>query len=316
MKEDVSLFKYELAFTIIIKDGARYMREWIDYHRLAGVEHFYFYDNDSTDNLLEVLQPYIDEGVVDYTSLPGRRSQCAAYNDAIQRHRFDCRYMGFIDDDEFVFPKDYESINDALHDLLDPIPYAIGLVIDRWDFGSSGYETADYTIDVMERFRKREKTMAKLPKVIASPRCIELMESPHYLKLFDDKFTINPQGKIDAFSAQNCMLHREAPVSDKIVINHYWSKSREEFMKYLARGYAEERIANPNTEQTFEERNKVINEVFDDDIVKYRDARLKHRGGERKYAVDVQSHVQFNDVESNSVHVSEHAAECFCRQVA
>ena len=38
---DKNLFLYDLAVVAIFKDEARYLKEWLDYHLLAGVEHFY-----------------------------------------------------------------------------------------------------------------------------------------------------------------------------------------------------------------------------------------------------------------------------------
>lgn len=59
------LSAYELVMAAMFKDEAPYLREWILYHRMVGVEHFWLYNNDSTDNWSEVLAPFIDEGLVD-----------------------------------------------------------------------------------------------------------------------------------------------------------------------------------------------------------------------------------------------------------
>ena len=316
MREDASLFKYELAFTIIIKNGAPYMREWIDYHRLAGVDHFYFYDNESTDNLKEVLQPYIASGVVDYTPFPGKRPQCAGFDDAVKKYRFECRYMCFIDDDEFIRPMDEnKSIKDVLHEILDGNPNAVGLTLDRYDFGSNEHETADYNTPVIERFVRRGKNMI-LGKNIGNPRVIEFIENMHYLNYFDGKFAINPRGELNAFiqfMGQN--YHRVAPVADKIFMNHYGMKSREEWQNKINRGDGFF-VDNPRNMKAFDDMNKTANEVFDDGIIAYRDARAKHRGGERKYTVDVQPPVSIDDSEINTGHVAGHSAEHFCRQAA
>ena len=34
-----------LAICAIYRDEAPYLREWIEFHRLVGVEHFFLYDN-------------------------------------------------------------------------------------------------------------------------------------------------------------------------------------------------------------------------------------------------------------------------------
>lgn len=38
-----------LSIGAIFKDEAPYLAEWIEFHRLVGVEHFFLYDNLSTD---------------------------------------------------------------------------------------------------------------------------------------------------------------------------------------------------------------------------------------------------------------------------
>ena len=75
------------------------------------MDKFYIYDNGSKDNISEILQPYIDENIVEYCYIEDDdfdRSkvniQIAAYNDAIIKHRYDTKYMMFIDIDEFVLP--------------------------------------------------------------------------------------------------------------------------------------------------------------------------------------------------------------------
>ena len=102
---DKNLFLYDLAVVAIMKNEGHYLKEWLDYHLLAGVEHFYLYDNESPDNQAEVAKPYVEAGLVDYFPLPGKAMQYVAYNDAVKRFKFQCRYMAFIDGDEFVYPK-------------------------------------------------------------------------------------------------------------------------------------------------------------------------------------------------------------------
>ena len=102
---DKDLFQHNLSIVAILKNEGHYLKEWLDYHLLAGVDHFYLYDNDSSDNQLEVAKPYIATGLVDYFSISGKAMQYLAYTDAIRKFRFFTRYMAFIDGDEFIFPK-------------------------------------------------------------------------------------------------------------------------------------------------------------------------------------------------------------------
>ena len=68
---DKDLFPHDLAIAAILKDEGRYLKEWLDYHLAAGVDHFYLYDNDSTVNQAEVVKPYVEAGLVDYIPMPG-----------------------------------------------------------------------------------------------------------------------------------------------------------------------------------------------------------------------------------------------------
>ena len=101
---DKNLFLHDLAVVAIMKSEAPYLKEWLDYHLLAGVDHFYIYDNDSPDNQAEIVAPYVEAGLVDYFRAPGKAMQMRVYNDAVKRFKFQCRYIAFIDGDEFIYP--------------------------------------------------------------------------------------------------------------------------------------------------------------------------------------------------------------------
>lgn len=58
-------------------------------------------------------------------------------------------------------------------------------------------------------------------------------------------------------------------VADKIVVNHYYTKSFEEYKEKVARGKAD--LFEKRTLNEFKSRDR--NEEFDDGILKYRDAR-------------------------------------------
>ena len=68
LKRDKSTPQYYLAVCAIAKNEGPYFQEWIEWHRKQGVEKFYIYDNESTDCTKEVLKPYIESGLVEYTT--------------------------------------------------------------------------------------------------------------------------------------------------------------------------------------------------------------------------------------------------------
>ena len=106
--------KYFLSAVLMVKNAACYMDEWINYHKLVGVDHFYIYDNESTDNLKEVLKPYIKSGLVTYTYWKGKGQQRVIYTDALLKYMDNSKWMTFIDDDEFIVPVSQKTIPDVI----------------------------------------------------------------------------------------------------------------------------------------------------------------------------------------------------------
>ena len=55
--------KHFLSVCAIFKNEGRFLREWLNYYLLAGVDHFYLYNNFSDDDYAAVLKPYVDKGL-------------------------------------------------------------------------------------------------------------------------------------------------------------------------------------------------------------------------------------------------------------
>ena len=273
------LFPYDLAVVAIFKDEAHYLREWLDYHLLAGAEHFYLYDNCSTDNFAAVLAPYVDANLVTLINFPGKMMQYPAYDDALAKFRFQCRYMAFIDIDEFIFPKTGGSIVEVVDEIFSRNPNAAALGINWQIFGSNGLLTADYSRGVLERFTRRaESNWCEILsedemigntsiKSIVNPRRVECFWSPHYAQTFRDFYSVNSDG------VKTLHITSHPVAADKIVINHYHTKSLEEFAAKVNRGSAC-RPVNHRRMEFFRQHDR--NEVFDDGILHYRARRAEN----------------------------------------
>lgn len=282
---DKNLFLHDLAVVAVMKHDEPYLKEWLDYHLAAGVDHFYLYDNDNPrpEIVKKILQPYIAAQIVDYFPSPGALVQMPAYNDAIRRFKFVCRYLAFIDLDEFIFPKSAKGIVEVVDEILSATPNAAGLAINWQVFGSNGQEKADLSRGVLERFTRRApsdwyvlpKDANSFPignvhvKSIVNPRYVRHIVNPHYAYYFDGKFAVNSSGGRVTHWGNRPVL------TDKIVVNHYLTKSKEEYRAKIAHGRAgvdtPEYVAQLAKSESFERNDR--NDEFDDDILTYRDMR-------------------------------------------
>ena len=278
MAVDKNLFRCDLAVAAIFKNEGHYLKEWLDYHLLAGVGHFYLYDNDSADDYAEIIAPYVKAALVTCKKLSGGSMQFAAYNDAVQNYRFQCRRMAFIDLDEFIFPKKTsDTISARLDEILKNFPEAAGVAINWQIFGSNNLEAADYNRGVLERFTRRapEDWVVPIPKrtipggnaqikTIANPRRIDFFTSAHFPIYFTGGYSVNEiGGRVDNYC-------NNPVTAASIAINHYNVKSRAEFQAKLNRGRAD-KAANYFNAEWFNLYDR--NEIFDDGILSYRAAR-------------------------------------------
>lgn len=147
-KKDKRSLKYKTSLCLIFKDETPFLQEWIDYHCSIGVDHFYLYNNNSSDNYLELLKPYIDKGLVTLIEWHEERSQNKCYEHCLNTFSEETNWIGYIDADEFVVPKYKENINDWLKDW-DRFP---AVRIDWLQFGTSGLINHDYNKNVIEQY--------------------------------------------------------------------------------------------------------------------------------------------------------------------
>ncbi len=96
--------KHELAVCALFQNEAAYMKEWIEFHKLVGVQHFYLYNDHSEDNYLQVLEPYIKNGEVElFECVPKRngtfeefvRMQTSTYMHCIKKKQSSCKMDSF-----------------------------------------------------------------------------------------------------------------------------------------------------------------------------------------------------------------------------
>lgn len=250
-------FKYYLSLTMCVKDEGDYLLEWLEYYLLQGVDHFYIYNNNGTDNSKEIIKSYIDKGIVTWTEYPGLKMQAPIYNDAVNRYKNQTRWMGFIDVDEFIVPLKHRTLAEALKDYED-----YSQVLMHWVcYGNSGHKYKTEGL-VIERFTKHEAGISKSTKAIVNPRAV-LWADVHAHEVLGD--TVNEY--------KQKLYKKSKPTADIFQINHYIVKSEEEFLNKKKKG----RTNLKGFEEEYYASNAPLNVVEDATLMKDYVHKIKKR---------------------------------------
>lgn len=219
--------RYFLSLCAIIQNEAPYIAEWLKFHRAIGFEHFYLYENDSTDDTYEVAhQEMLDHNDISLVKFPGKVAQFRAYHNCLARTNGESVFVGFLDADEFLVPVSQLSIRDLVTNVYDLKLPGIGF---HWRlFGSNGHK--EYTdVPVIERFTRRQPEVNQHIKCIVNPKMTSNCHTAHL-------FT-HPKPIVDEHLNNLPYLNPipENGTCDFFQINHYAVKSYAECVARRAR---------------------------------------------------------------------------------
>jgi hypothetical protein len=228
-----------LSICAIYRDEAPYLREWVEFHRLVGVERFHLYNNRSTDHHQEALAPRIADGTVVLKDWPMYPGQHAAYDDCLGELRDESRWIAFIDIDEFLFSPTGKPVPDVLAGY-EQWP---GIGVNRLRFGASGHKTRPSGL-VTENYTYRAPLSQYLVKSIAAPRRTSHCLTAHIFA-YEDGVAVDENGKP--------LVRREGMpevppeyasytdpfTASQLRINHYATRSEEEFRRKATRPKAD-----------------------------------------------------------------------------
>ncbi len=239
---------HKISICAIFRNEASFLKEWIEYHKIVGVEHFYLYNNRSEDHYQEVLEPYLKAEEVtlidwpySYTGLEQwYRIQAKSYMHCANRALGKTEWLAFIDLDEFIVPVEEES----LKDLLDSYRSYGGLKVNWVLFGTSNLKTLDPSTPMISQLLMRapyDLPRNKLIKTIARPECLKINPKLVCSEKFKKK-------RYKCWTDHAPIFHKKTPPVNedfkpelrrlttkhrckRIRINHYWMRSEEWFLK-------------------------------------------------------------------------------------
>lgn len=277
-----SLFKpkhkkkqYYSSICAIFKNETLYLREWIEFHKLVGIDHFYLYNNFSDDQYMDILEPYIKSGLVELEDWPIPQGQLSAYEDCIKKHKEDTNWIGFIDIDEFITPLEGNSFIDILHQLENRPVVKIYWKI----FGSNNLSLRNANNLVIEDFIEAWEKPMNFGKCFFNtdysfdPSMKQNNAFHHHMWAMYKNIKLPPVNTNGIVSLGS--FDRIGKPCLKVQLNHYIIKSKEEFKAKKARGDVFYKLSSVN-EAYF---NKY------DSLSKYKDesALIFYEGGRRKH---------------------------------
>jgi hypothetical protein len=248
--------KYYLSLCCIIKNE-RYLEEFIMYHSIVGVEHFYIYDNESDIKIRDRLcNPYFSKmcTIIDY---PGKNLQMSAYNHCINNFKYETRWLAIVDGDEYILPKHhFQTVRDFLHNYEDA--HAIGI---NWVFFGSSYYSNVQDGYLVDKYRYCQGKQDDHIKTIIQPQYVKECHSPHHVVLYDPSKYIDSKRNIIGNNAFNTNY-----TIDLIQINHYHLRSYEDYQNKYNRGNADtdNRVRNIPLDEYHNLFNNVIDNYLPD----------------------------------------------------
>jgi hypothetical protein len=248
-----------LSIAAIYRDEAAYLREWVEFHRLTGVERFFLYNNFSSDNHRQVLAPYLETGEVVIHDWPVFPGQVPAYNDAIKQHGAESRWIAFIDIDEFLF----SPTGRPLPEVLAEYEQWPGVLANWAIYGSSGHATKpDGLITESYLMRSDDEDAKRMAKSIVDPSRVERCGGAHFF-LYKEGSAVDEHGNEVPFG-------RTEPASwEKLRVNHYFTRSLEEARRKLSRRRPTTGAIRNAALRRLEDTDKTLNVVRDEAISGY-----------------------------------------------
>lgn len=225
--------KHYLGLCAIARDETPYLEEWVRYYALQGVEHIILFDNESRVPIRHTLRDWLRAGFVTIIEIGGQCRQLPCYQVALNEFGQDFFWLAFVDLDEFIVVKKAFTLADF---LLGYEPFG-GVGLNWAMFGTSGLEGPTTDL-VTEKFTWRlpdaNPVHLHIKSIVQPKRVAAIGHNPHNFRFKEGSgcvnerlFPIPDQSPFTVFS------------NELAQINHYFTKSRQEYLDKIGRGRAD-----------------------------------------------------------------------------
>jgi hypothetical protein len=211
------------ALVCIAKNEDHYIQEWIAYNLKLGFDHIFIYANN-----WEFEYPHRQVSIIQY---PGENKQRAAYAYFLSHYRKAFTWAAFFDVDEYLVLKKSPTIREFLQDYEDTEAVAINWVM----FGDNELTEVTDDYSYLRRFTKRQKGVNEHIKCI-----LNLTNNSSAMDVH------NPYGVASTDTNWKKVTGPYNPYGDDSIaqLNHYYSRTIQEFKDKCDRGRADAHIKN------------------------------------------------------------------------
>ena len=255
-----------LAACVMVKNEAHLIREWMAFHRAVGFDHLIIVDDGSTDGTCDIVQAFGDADCVTLERWIGTGNQMDAFNNVASRLRNRFHWCAFLDADEFLYPSE-GSLKEVISRYED-----CSVVGAHWlIYGSSGFETRQDGF-VTETYLKRAPVDFHVNRHIKSIVKLSDYMHLHTSHLFVGSGLVVDEMKVPVeIKAPHGYLDDRVPTCNYLRINHYYTRSKEDFEVKVRRG----KFNDPGYNLETDVEKMVMfnlhdrNEIFDDSAMRY-----------------------------------------------
>jgi hypothetical protein len=214
----------------IFRDEAKFLKEWIEFHRIIGVDKFYLVNNNSSDNFLEILEPYIKQNIVVLSNISvetsgngnGIQNENVIVNHWIQElnriiKSCDDDWVIHVSIDEFLYPTHKNNIKEILGDYDNNV----GEISVNWVlFGNNNYtlKPNELLIEKLTKSSHNDYLHNFHVKFIIKPKAVLHIPSVHFGFLKPGYVRVDSKGNTNNFKSKH---ETYTWVGEPLVINHY-----------------------------------------------------------------------------------------------